>query len=548
MLLDFNTLVEAGNIGFFNSCEVTQLFLIDKVDKTVTNFFIIAVLQESGFTGRNQRFLGDRVPVTKTISLGIQQYHLSIPELKTVFEELHESGRWNYEGDTRLKIKAEKKLPKQYILHTDGNSINKALKNNFDVGCYILEFFDETKTELSFILDYKERKKYEALCERVKHIIPIDLTTLRDRAGNVIFQFPINLVDISSSSLTDKKGVNISFAWHHLVKNIPDCLIEVNSKLDKNYMGAALVDYEKKTTQIVTIGNNDQKTTINLWRRQPNLLLFSFQGAYLNALSTNMGVVFPEPRMFEIDGVIQKVEIASVQRFTVGETSKKIYSRHISSRLYNEEQERLERSLAFKQYGIHNDQRDEALRDLRKLIETYDEAGVYLWDPYLRPEDILQTLYFSKTANVPLLAIGALNDSVAKIYGYLPPKQYRSKFRRILDILFEKKAGPKDYIQILLDDFKSKLAIPTSNNLGLKLEFRCQRPGYGWAFHDRFLIFPATEDRPAKAYSLGTSVNSFGKNHHHILQELSHPQRVVDAFEELWKVLDNNNCIVWKSR
>ena len=86
---------------------------------------------------------------------------------------------------------------------------------------------------------------------------------------------------------------------------------------------------------------------------------------------------------------------------------------------------------------------------------------------------------------------------------------------------------------------------PNHNNHFLNLEFRIQHTNFGWAFHDRFLIFPSGEMKRPQVYSLGTSINSYGDNHH-ILQEVSHPQPVVDAFNELWDELNNPNCKVWK--
>ena len=46
-------------------------------------------------------------------------------------------------------------------------------------------------------------------------------------------------------------------------------------------------------------------------------------------------------------------------------------------------------------------------------------------------------------------------------------------------------------------------------------------------------------------FSLGTSLNSYGKNLH-ILQEVSHPQYIVDEFEQLWDELKKHDrCLIW---
>ena len=80
---------------------------------------------------------------------------------------------------------------------------------------------------------------------------------------------------------------------------------------------------------------------------------------------------------------------------------------------------------------------------------------------------------------------------------------------------------------------------------GLRLEFRTRRGPKGWAFHDRFLIFPNGREGP-QAWSLGISVNSAGKAHH-ILQRVSNPALVAGAFQDLWSVLDESQHLIWKS-
>src|SRR5262249_526548 len=85
----------------------------------------------------------------------------------------------------------------------------------------------------------------------------------------------------------------------------------------------------------------------------------------------------------------------------------------------------------------------------------------------------------------------------------------------------------------------------TSNLRGLQLEYRIRTGSAGWGFHDRFLIFPAT-DRAAQAWSLGTSVNGL-RTQHHILQRVDDGQRIRDAFAELWDKLDRREHLIWKT-
>ena len=53
------------------------------------------------------------------------------------------------------------------------------------------------------------------------------------------------------------------------------------------------------------------------------------------------------------------------------------------------------------------------------------------------------------------------------------------------------------------------------------------------------------EKEKPRVWSIGTSFNSLGKSHH-IIQEVQHPQMIVDAFEELWEELSYETCLIWR--
>jgi len=84
-----------------------------------------------------------------------------------------------------------------------------------------------------------------------------------------------------------------------------------------------------------------------------------------------------------------------------------------------------------------------------------------------------------------------------------------------------------------------------SNLEGLRLEFRRKYGQYGSSFHDRFLIFPRTLHRETLVWSLGTSINGVGKEHH-ILQLVDNGQAIMDAFLELWNKLTEPEHLVWR--
>jgi hypothetical protein len=518
---DFEILTENGNTGFYQSCEITQFFLQEKESKEVTNFFILASFEDKPFATRNHKFLTSKkgLKINDIYNLGIQRYYLSKDEAKEIFYTLNKDNQWNYEGDSSLKLGKLKGLTKQFIPSREGQRINHILKNNFHNGSYILEFFDESKKHVDFILDMNQIKLLNQVSEKIKKLVPIDLSVLRDRIGNIIFQFPITTLNTKSKALPTWDGVELKFKWSNRLQMLPNCLIQVESIIDKNYMGSKVVEYNKAENQQIIIGNLDQINHIKIWLKNPSLLLSTFDGTYIREFCLNTGIISHEPRIFEIAGKKQKVAVSS-KGMSHGKKAEPKYTTYINNTLYEAEKLSLERTLSFKQYfkGSSHD----AFRDIRTLINRNDNNGVCLWDPYLRADDIFKTLFFSPTQNTILRAIGSIDSSTKKAYN-----QKRFNEKQIIAAETEKLNNPKH------------------NNYGLNLEFRIQHNSFGWSFHDRFLIFTGSKlDRP-KVYSLGASINSLGKSHH-ILQEVSHPQRVIDAFEELWEKLNNEDCLVWK--
>ncbi len=226
-----------------------------------------------------------------------------------------------------------------------------------------------------FILKIDSLVKYNELCEKIKEHVPIDLSVARDRIGNFIFQFPINILATDSKALPTWDGVDVSFSWHNSLTNIPDCLIQVESTFDKNYMGSTITEYNKTNSQQIVIGNLGQSNHIKIWRKEPSLILSTFDGTYIRSFNFGIGIVNPEPRTFQING--NKVNIQVVyKKFHSNEREKPTYIKHITNNLYDDEKQQLAKRLSFKQYN--NSLSEVALNDIRKLIREKDENGVYL--------------------------------------------------------------------------------------------------------------------------------------------------------------------------
>jgi hypothetical protein len=190
--------------------------------------------------------------------------------------------------------------------------------------------------------------------------------------------------------------------------------------------------------------------------------------------------------------------------------------------MYRDETARLAAERRFVQYRPEpcrqQEEHEKALTDLRSLINQHGRDGAWLWDPYLSAQDILETLFHCSQAGVDLRGLTA---------ALVPTEQDTS-----ISIL------------AFFEAQRQEFAAANGNFRGLRLEYRARIGPAGWGFHDRFLIFPRS-DRGALAWSLGTSINSLGKQHH-ILQRVDDGQRIADAFLELWDSLDKPEHLIWK--
>jgi len=194
--------------------------------------------------------------------------------------------------------------------------------------------------------------------------------------------------------------------------------------------------------------------------------------------------------------------------------------------------------------GQQEAEHQKALQDVRYLLVRYGKKAAWLWDPYLSAEDILDTLFHCPYTGADLRALTDAQEIPASV----SVNQTRSKFAILRDCVRDLLGRPINKAISLCPSFaerqRATITAAQSNLLGLRLEYRARTGPAGWAFHDRFLIFPDLEGG-ALAWSLGTSVNALGKRHH-ILQRVDDGKIIADAFETLWIELNQPEHLIWK--
>lgn len=527
---DFNLLTQDGIVGFYNICEIIQIFGFESKINKAFNIFTIATFEKSNRNinineenitkGSLQSFRGN-----KGIKWGIKKKIININDSKEFFERLINQNIFKLENECQIEELSF--LKKQYIPPNHGsrfdNQISKVLKNNFDEGSYIIEGFDLTKENVKFILDNPELLK--EFSEKVSEYISISIGSLSDRLGNVIFQFPIRIFKSSIKNIKPDKGFNIKLYYDDEMEEIPTLDIVAFNKLD-----GVITDFkvEKIKEEAEVIISTRNEVEYKIIEPKNNLILSSRISETIKEIIMDTHIPSIRKRTFALNNKMCEIDTVILEK---GNDRNKLIKKYkdmnksipqnlkrneedwIRNRKYDDELKELEKNKKFIQYYGKDGDDEKALDDIRFLIKRYGKQGVYLWDPYLSADDIKKTLYYTPYINVPLKAISEL-ESTKKC-----SKEERKK------------------------DIKKEFEMDDIDDLQMDFEFRAKFGDNGFKFHDRFIIFPL--ERP-RVWSLGISVNQLGKSHH-IMQEVKNAQHILNAFNELWEKLDCEECKVWKT-
>ena len=557
---ELEKLMEPGLLGFYSHFEVTEIFMIEVSkskleEKKAFNIFTILVAENrSEVPLQEPVYLSKERIITKKLKnffFGIMRYSLPISTAIDVVDTLAETSMWQLSGDS-LSFGKLSAIPIKFVPPDTMESIplNKVLKNNFWNGSYVFEWIDPNKSALQVF--YNEPTLLQEISPLFQKYVPINLASLSDRLGNLIIQLPVTILMYGMKRSPDRGSVQIDLAWHP--KAEPRTL---RANFDMEFDGC-VSGYSSSIIQapLQLLPIQSFKGTFRhvIWDEQNQIILAaSAPNYFLDSLSIGGHIGNPEPRVFKVrqkDGGFKNFRISLTEQFTKSVVGKHKYDDNYEptqKRMYTEEVERLTAQRKFIQYRPKVGQKqlahEEALEDLRRLINTYGLKGAWLWDPYLSAEDILNTLFHCEYYGADLRAITSpktpLVNSNAEHISF-------GLYRKLISWLRQWYYQGSFPIISYKDQQKQVFQDSQCNWQGVNFEYRIKSGNNGWDFHDRFIIFPDTVEGTL-AWSLGTSVNSFGKKHH-ILQRVDNGQIVMDAFLELWSQLDKPENIIWKKK
>lgn len=514
-----NKILSTPSIGNFKCIELFEVIGI-KDKKLPFNIFTLAVAREENLQLIKEEKITPKpidLKTDKSLKFGIFKSIISLDDL---FNKVTEIGIENSNKDNANLVYGQLKgIPAVYVpaLERGKNESLGLLKNNFFGGSHIFEWFDESKEYVAPLIG--NLKALSELSEKLQTYLPIKIASHSDRLGNVIVQIPCSAVAFTIQR-RDKNS-------HQLLSNLavsPHIPEDITlSGIFWREQHGSIIDFQKIP---LVIGENiipfqqiNGNGYYTIWDEDNQMICSGGQvRPVVENINSSINMQEHNQRIFKLpDGMEQRIDISvQASQSSIGRNTKD-YRDWVWNRLLKIKKQELHDTLKLRQFK--RDMRQEALNFIRELIQRYGHNGIYLWDPYLNAKDLLETVFFSQYANIPIKALTGLKIS--------PQETKTSSYKASLE---------NEVSQAICQDGWLNLTFVNAD-----------RSKVG-DFHDRFIIFPQAKDEPVKAWSLGTSVNSLGTSHH-IIQEVEDGQIIADAFEEMWEqsILDESN-ILWKSK
>ena len=532
---EMSRLIAPGVLGFYTHFEATEVFATRGSGAPVNVFSVLVAEERLPDASEAPRYLNpERIKVRSLPdwNFGIKRYVKPIAELVPLFDTLCDAKEWRGSGQT-LQVADLVSIPTQFVPADTTGPVpwNRVLKNNFWNGSHVFEWADAKKSALQPL--YDDPPRLQELSEAVRAFVPMGLASLSDRLGNIVVQFPITVLIAKFAELRASGDFTLTIAWH---PRASPRVLRASCEMHYDDAIPAFNSVSVQGTETLLPMHDGQGLHRGVLWDDENHVLLSATGdmSFISTVVFNLHVVDPERRVFTVPdgkGGEKTVRFGFTPkpiRNVVGEPKSNPAGDWTRGRMYREETDQLLAERRFVQYKPEPGQQlhEKALDDVRFLIDRHGEEGVWLWDPYFSAEDVTNTLFYCRFFGAELRALTA---------GYIPPGGDQS---------MRPEVSLPPSAQFAADQ-RTKLTGIKSNLRGLHLEYRMRTGSAGWSFHDRFLIFAAAE-RAALAWSLGTSINSLGAQHH-ILQRVDDGQRISDAFAELWEALDQPEHLIWKT-
>lgn len=534
----------------YNYCEVTQIVLIPKtksIKSRCINYFTHVEFDSSIITKDyylenlfdKERYKTDKLQsVNKDYSLAIRQYCMTAD----VFIDIYNIDEWKYQDDDVIIDNAYnsgyKFVPESNPIGGKGRNVylEQALYGSNHSGNYYIQEIFSTKANLSCLSD-DDIAKIDEIIEECH--ISFSLLDLKDRIGNIICKFR-NKTSVKAKLLGNQYGIKL----------------EVSLPEDRTYslmhaieLDGLIYDYKINSNfreSIIEIEPHAKKITIIITDNNTGLIKYgaifdySIMSDYNNEIFPPGFLISHKYRELNIEDKKHKIKLINKEQY--GVTQLLVEEDVISQRRYECTMRNLVDRKYFNNYSVNSQSR--ALEDIKDIINNnicYDLLKIDILDPYIQLDNVINNLFFCKAPNIKINII----CDFKKLRGISNSNNHLCDECR--DALCDRCKKTNEELAKFCDFNRfTQEKINTVLGIGndISFEMRSIRDNCGYKFHDRFLILRFHVNR-SRVWSLGTSFNALGKQHH-IIQAVNNPERIVDVFDDLWNETSNEKCLVAK--
>ena len=527
MSIKIEDLVKYGNIGYYQFFKATMLVLL--IDEKPINYFTCFEFSQNYKHEQKFKYL-TKSPCTirKGIQLCIGEIIISIDKFNLIWNDYITKKEYSIENNSVI-LDSTFETDARFVPAIDPTTgqynmfipIEKHLFGSDFIGNYYLfELFSENK-QLS-ILSNKDIDKIQIEIQKIALIYKLNILT--DHIGSLVCKFPIEIVKHHPILLNRQQGIRINFDKDQRVGEERRFLLTFMQEFDQ------CICYNKTVENFdfkeIVIYPNQHINKITIIDSQSELIVYALYLDYTLKVGYDRDIQPPwvvangyfQTRKINLNGKLQEIGLNFVAR--AGEVCEFIDTGRTNKRIEKEKQRFFYDYHILRSYAVNEHKR--AIIDIREIINMpqllWDLQEICIIDPYLMPADLIETVFFSKVKNITIKAL-------CSYHAIHNNKNMRGSTSDI--------KGFKTRIENELND-------ALCNETDLQLDYRTICDGHGEPFHDRYLILKYGING-CRAYSLGSSINSIGKQHT-IIQAVLAPEIIAVIFDNLWNKTDFHEC------
>lgn len=543
-------LLEPGLLGNYTWFEAVEVIAFNPTQNTsevlVRNIISIYVAEPGERPPKpNQMFLNEKSKKLKGLegwNFRVTKRPVGIAELLACIEHYGKAGVWIPPDQPALQVGELVAVPPMFCPPDSRTKVplNGVLKNNFWSGSYVVELKDEGKSTLTDLV--REDAIFEELSEWLTTMLPLDIARVPDRIGDVLFQIPSSAL-IAEFRRPPGMPVDLRMAWHPAITARP---VVGEYRVEQDGLIASLARFEFPVgAASLDIPSTSGDLRFSVWDTQKQLLLAATAPLYAPdgkwRVESYISTGIEQPRRFKVRGPANTVETHEIGLTEPAGGWRRHWQprrpEEVDWRARRELKARMKQLVAsrrFIQYGNGNaspqEEHRRALEDIRQIIKTASQGAIYLWDPYLSANDVLNTLAFCTDAGTELWGLTSAK----------PSKKGSCDDENDDGTDNEVTTAREDWIKAQQDTLNTAFIGPSN----MKFEFRMSW-GIQGSFHDRFLMFPGLGRGRTRVWSLGASINHIGAQHC-IVQEVAYPEPVLQAFKAFWDQSNQPEHLIWK--